>query len=318
MENILKNFKSQFKFEPKISNAKKFKLKEKLLIFGMGGSHLPADLLKITHPFLDLVIISDFNIPLIKDITERNVIMISYSGNTIEVITALKKLNKKIIPFIISADGYLLSQSKLRGYPYIELPEKNLLPRLAIGYIYISLLKVINDSQSLRLIKKLSNELKTKRIQKQALKLSNKLKNKIPIIYSSVKNYPLAYNFKIRFNETSKLPSFCNYLPEVNHNEIQGFYRFKEKFIFLLLRDNSDSDEIKLTFKVIKKFFSEIKLAYLELNIRENNVFKKIFSTIHLADWLSYYLSQIYKTEPNNTPFIDKIKKLQKDEFDFR
>ncbi len=313
MEKFLQEFKLQFQFKPVIENLNNFKGKNKFLIVGMGGSHLAADLLKITHPFLDLTIISDFNLPQLSDLLERKIILISYSGNTLETINALQKLERtKIKPLMISANGLLLARAKINKYPYIELPEKNLPPRLAIGYLYLSLLKAINDENSL---KKISGDLikfNFSKIQKRALTLSLKLKGKIPIIYSSFINYPLAYNFKIRFNETAKIPAFCHYLPEANHNEIQGFYRLKKIFYFLLLEDKTDSKELIATFKTIKKFLKDKKFFVESLTLDEKDVFKKIFSAIHLADLLSFYLAKIYKLDPLSTPFIDEIKKRLK------
>lgn len=313
MEDILEKFKFQLQFSPEIENSKKFKTKDKFLIIGMGGSHLAADLLKISHPKLDLLIYSDFNLPQVSDLNKRNIILISYSGNTLEVIKNLEEIKKRnIIPLIISAKGYLLSQAKLLNYPYIELPEKNLPPRLALGYFYLSLLKIIGDNQSLKKINKIKFNLL--KIKNKAFKLSLRLKGKIPIIYSSYKNYPLAYNFKIRFNENSKIPAFCNYLPEINHNEIEGFsnFRFNNFFYFLLIKDDKDSKEIKKNFKILENLFKKRKFLIDSLILKGNNIFEKIFSSIHLADWLTWYLAKIYKVNPIFTKYIEEIKKQMK------
>jgi glucose/mannose-6-phosphate isomerase len=317
MEEILNNFRNQFLFSPQIINTNKFKIKKKIVIIGLGGSHLAGDLLKITHNHLDLTTIADFCLPTNINFQKTSFILISYSGNTQETINIFKEIKKRTGNFlIISANGFLLQQAKINKYPYIEIPEKNIPPRLATVYIYLSLLKVLKDQLTINKIKKLNQLINFKKIKNQALTLSFQLQNKIPIIYSSFNNYPLAYNFKIRFNETSKIPSFCNYLPEINHNEIQGWSFdkkiFYSQFIFILLQDKNEPKEILTSFTNLKKLLTINKFEVINLFLNGNNLYEKIFSALHLADWLSFYLAEIYKVQPVATPFIDYLKKQYK------
>ncbi|MCS7183892.1 MAG: hypothetical protein NZ866_00910, partial [Patescibacteria group bacterium] len=78
MESLLNNLPKQLLFTPQIVNSFKLKPGNKFLFLGMGGSHLAADLMKISHPYLNIIIHSNFNLPYIDDLKERNIILISY------------------------------------------------------------------------------------------------------------------------------------------------------------------------------------------------------------------------------------------------
>jgi glucose/mannose-6-phosphate isomerase len=59
--------------------------------------------------------------------------------------------------------------------------------------------------------------------EKDGKTLAQRMKNHIPVIYSSNNNLSIIYNWKIKLNETGKIPAFFNVLPELNHNEMTGF-----------------------------------------------------------------------------------------------
>src|SRR5258708_6474119 len=107
----IKNYASQFEYEPILENAKKLKKFSKFVICGMGGSHLAADILKAWHPELDIVIWSNYGLPKLheKDLKDRLIILSSYSGNTEETIDALNAAKAKKLNFVvIAARGKLI------------------------------------------------------------------------------------------------------------------------------------------------------------------------------------------------------------------
>ena len=71
-----------------------------LLVAGMGGSHLAADILTAARPSIDMRVHKDYGLPELPDIAERLIIASSYSGNTEETLSAIdaaKKIEAKII-----------------------------------------------------------------------------------------------------------------------------------------------------------------------------------------------------------------------------
>ena len=48
MDQAIKNFAQQFKYQPKIENAKQLKARKKFVVCGLGGSHLAAGIVSET------------------------------------------------------------------------------------------------------------------------------------------------------------------------------------------------------------------------------------------------------------------------------
>jgi glucose/mannose-6-phosphate isomerase len=319
MEEILRNFKDQFLFEPIIENLENFKEKNKFLIVGMGGSILPAGLLKILKNNLDIILYNNFGLPSLNDLEDRKIIFISHSGNTEETLDSFEtSIKNNFDTFVISSNGVLLKRATELNIPYIKIPDSNIPPRLALVYIFKSLLKILKDENSLKEISLLKNYFDSEKIENQGRELGEKIRGYIPIIYSSSKNFYLAYNFKIRFNETTKIPSFCNTFPELCHNEIQGFdfdnltENLSKNFYFIFLKDLDDDPRILKRMDICKKILENKKMKVEIINLENKNIYYKIFSLIHLADWVSYYLAKIYKNDPMKTKIIEEIKNLAK------
>lgn len=282
---IIKNFKNQFKYEPVIKNRDKLKKSKDFFVVGMGGSHLSADIIKDIFPELNITVHSDYGLP--NKINKKSLLILSsFSGNTEEVLDSLKIALKEKIPLvIISSGGKLIDIAKARELPYIELPDKSLPPRMALGYSIKALLKIVN--------KKIDFEIKDQ--ESAGKEIAKKIKGTIPLIYSSNKNKSIGYIWKINFNENSKNPAFNNVFPELNHNEVEGIN--KKDFSFILIEDQKDHPRIKLRMEIFKK-------KYKTITVKDNPI-----NLIILSLWTSYYLALENKVDPIEVRKIEKLKK---------
>lgn len=318
MREAILNFNKQFEFEPVIENAKKLQL-NKFIVGGMGGSHLAADLLKIWRPELDLIIHSDYGLPAISDeeLKSRLYIASSYSGNTEEVIEGLTQALAKGMPvLIISVGGKIIETAKAKTLPYILLPNTKIQPRAATGYSFLALLKAMGEEEALKVAQQISKTLDPKKLESQGKEIAEKLHGFVPIIYASAKNTAIAQNWKIKFNENGKIPAFYNVLPELNHNEMTGFDAqgktrpLSEKFYFIFLEDKSDHPQIQKRMRVLQKLYSDRGLRVQTIDISNEDIFLKIFSSLILGDWASYYAALKYGIDPEPVPMVEEFKKL--------
>src|SRR3989344_2930587 len=98
MYDAIKNFAKQFEFEPEIENPDKLSSRAPrfIVVCGMGGSRLAADLLALWKPELPLVVHKDYGLPPLSDDALKNsfIISVSYSGNTEETIDAVHFAHK--------------------------------------------------------------------------------------------------------------------------------------------------------------------------------------------------------------------------------
>lgn len=317
MKEAIRNFPIQLKFEPEIENSKNLFKAKKFIISGMGGSHLAGDLLKIHDPYFDLIIHCDYGLPKISedDLKNRLTIISSYSGNTEEAIDGFDKaINLKLPLAVISTGGKLLELAKKHNVPFVKIPDTGIEPRSALGFSMISMLKLMSKEKEIVQIK--DSFLDVEKAEKLGKSLADKLKNYVPVVYASSKNSSIAYNWKIRFNETGKIPSFCNVFPELNHNEMVGFdgeNKTKDlikNFYFIFIKDDQDDQRILNRMDVLEEIYKEKGLLIENFELEGNNVWEKIFSSLLLADWAAYYMAQLYKLNAQETEIINRFKKI--------
>src|SRR3989344_3523500 len=222
IEESIKNFPEQFAFEPEVKNANKLKLFESLVIGGMDGSGLIAGILRALKPELDITAHHDYGLPTyLKDSDKRLFVAISYSGNTEETLDFFEKaLAKGLNISVIAVGGKLLEAAKENGVPFIQLPDTGIQPRMSLGFMLRAVLKLIGEEALYEESGKLTNTLKPEELELQAKGLAERFFAYIPLVYASRRNLALSYNWKIKFNETGKIPAFYNTFPELNHNEM--------------------------------------------------------------------------------------------------
>ena len=318
MEEAIKNFPKQFEYEPEIQNGDKIAGFESTVIGGMGGSGLVVGILRALKDDLDVAAHHEYGLPtfLEHDKEKRLFVAISYSGNTEETLDFFDEaLKRNLNVSAISTGGKLLEKAEKEGVPYIKLPDTGIQPRMALGFMIRAVLKLLGEENLFEEAGKLSKTLDENQ-KDNGKKLADALAGKIPIIYSSRRNQTLAYNWKIKFNETGKIPSFYNTFPELNHNEMTGFdvkdktKGLSENTHVIILKDSDDDKRIVKRMEVLKKLYEDRGLSVTALDIDGGTRGEKIFNSLILADWTAYFTAKEYGVEPEEVPMIEEFKKL--------
>lgn len=300
-----------------------------ITISGMGGSALPGNVLRIfvNSTFKDsskkrLEIFQNRFYSLPPEAYENSLNFIcSYSGNTEETIASFEEALENNLPCIgISNGGKIEEMCKENGVPHIKVPYpyENFQPRMATGYFVFSIFQVLINSGLVEFdtneLSEIAKRLKetTQRIESQGKELADKLVGKTPIIYSSIYFKMLAHIWKIKINENAKTPAFWNFFPELNHNEMVGFTNPQADFYFIMLRDNNDHPQNKKRFDVMADLMRKKKIGVEIIEIEGDNVFEKVFSSLYLGDWTSYYLALNYNQDPTPVDMVEEFKDLIK------
>ena len=311
-------FPKQLAFVPRIENKDKLTAHDAFVVTGMGGSHLAADLLLAWNPELDLYIHSDYGKPPLpqKELSRRLCIASSYSGNTEEVIDAFEWVVSQKFPVAaVATGGMLLERAKTYGIPYIQLPDWGIQPRSAVGLSAVALLALMAQTGVLKELQGLSKTLDPEAQKETGRALAKKLDKRVPIIYASNRNRALALNWKIRLNETGKVPSFFNTVPELNHNEIIGFditphtKPLSERFIIVILRDDTDEPRVNMRMELLADLYREKGLEVHTQRLEGVSSWEKIFSSILLADWTSYFVAEQYGLDSEQVDFVEEFKR---------
>jgi len=280
----------------------------------MGGSAWPAEILRDwLNPSFPFCVNKNYTLP--SQINKKSLLVIcSYSGNTEETISCYQKAKKQGFKMIGLTTGGKLKKLCLRDkIPLAEIPDDISAPRLGCGYTIGALVEILNKNglikdkteEIIETVKK-ANPLA---IENEGKKLAKKIAGMIPVIYTTDYLKTLSYIWKIKLNETSKIPAFANYFPELNHNELSAFAKNNSNFIVIILRDNTDSPKIlkrmSLTAEMIEA--SGAKIEFMDMIGK--TILEKIINNIILADWTSYYLALENKVNPFSIEMQEKIKK---------
>lgn len=313
MKEILRTYNEQFKFQPEMVNEhlirKNFK---QIILCGMGGSHLAAGILKTIEPGIDIYVHRDYDIPpYSKAFLESSLLVASsYSGNTEEVLSFYNKIKQLYdLPVLcVSLGGQLLKLAQKNNDPYIILPETQFVPRTALGITSIALAYLFKNKE---IFYKLQNiEINILNIEQQVEEIVIVLKDKIPVFYSSNQNMQLAYNWKIKCNETAKQLAFYSVFPEANHNELEGYEYVEKKSNILpvLLKDKDDHTRIQKRFDAFESILMEKEIEYISMDISNIDIYKKVFNTVILGDFVTARIAQLQGYPQAEVPLIEAFK----------
>lgn len=307
VEEILRNFTRQLTWKPKIEYEEHLVRAPRLVLCGMGGSRLAGDILRSAFPGRDISIHADFGYP--PHVGNDTLFVVSsYSGNTEEALDAFSEIREKGRHIaVVSAGGKLLEEAKKREIPFVEIPEHNIPPRLALGYSVKALLAFIGESGALAKVAAISIPAS---IEKEGKALSERFKNLTPLVYASRRMGGLAYYWKVVLNETAKVHAFANVFPEAGHNEIEGFENAASTSNgCFILSDPEDDMRVQMRLALFSRTCREKEIPFVLLQLSGASMWERIFCSVMLANWIAYGIAQSHGVDPLVTPLIEEWKK---------
>lgn len=293
-----------------------------IVFCGMGGSAISGDIARVAFGrFKPFEVIKDYHLPPITNTTL--LIACSYSGNTEETVTCLRSASKYTPYLAAITSGGEVKKIVENSHPWIELTP-GMPPRSAIGYLFFSVVKLLEHMKIIPLQEKTVLSTVALLIKKAGAVAHNVaeeqnlakhgasvIKGKIPIIYASRPELaPLAYRWKCQINENAKYPAFMNTFPEMNHNEIEGWEvaGFTDTFIPIFLSSMQEEHNYQKRLDAFKQLLGKKQTEYLEFYTEGNSLVEEIFSLIYLGDMISYYVAILQGVNPTSIDYINYLK----------
>lgn len=302
---------------------------DRVMISGMGGSALPGNILRT---FLNDVWEQSSNERKRIEIYQNRFyslppeafnrclnLICSHSGNTEETISAFEEALERSLPCVgISSGGKIEQMCVENNIPHVKLPVpfENFQPRAATGHFFAAIYRilinagVIDDKTFDILESAKALEKEVAELENRGKELATRLKGKTPVIYTSTKYKSLAMIWKIKMNENAKTPAFWNFFPELNHNEMVGFTLPQAPFFIIMLRDKEDNIKNVKRYEVTADLLRQKGVEVEVLDMPGGNVYNKLFQTLYLGDWVSYYLALEYAVDPTPVDMVEDLKKL--------
>jgi glucose/mannose-6-phosphate isomerase len=338
MLGFLMDFPQQCEMALEIANQVEFFFTErdfnKIIFAGMGGSAIGADLIRsYLYENLDLpvMVFREYNLPAFID--KRSLVFISsYSGNTEESLSCYQQAKERKFTLIAISSGGKLKELCLKDKnTFIQIPS-GFPPRCALGYLSLIPLRVLERMGIIKLSMEkeyremisVLNELKSKSLNPHIAKEKNpakylalKIFNKIPLLYTSSLHFDVvAVRFRAQLNENAKTLALSNLLPEMNHNEIEGFKNIKKLIKYLVaifLIDSGIHPHVQKRIEITQSLIKDCGIPVFEIHSRGDYLLSRLFSLIYTVDFVSFYLAILYNTDPTPVEKISLLKEKLKE-----
>ena len=298
-----------------------------VIVAGMGGSALAADTAKTLladRLHIPFEVVKGYKLPYYVN---KNTLVIasSHSGNTEETLEcANNALARRAKVAIIATGGKLVELAKehqaMRG-----LIPNDTQPRMAVLYNLKVLLKILSeyqiiDSELYDEMTNLGSWLKSES-DKWAMDVATEYNyakqlaliavGKTPVIYGGSLTAPLAYKWKISWNENAKNVAFWNYLPEFNHNEFIGWtsHPIEKPFVVFDLISDLEHPQVLKRFKVSDKLLSGQRPKSNVIKLQGQTLLAQLLWGAILADFVSIYVAILNGVDPTQVDLIEKFKK---------
>ena len=297
---------------------------EHIVFAGMGGSGAIGDIFEavLSQTKIHVNVVKGYVLP--KTVNSNTlVITISASGNTSETLAILDSANKikcKIIAF--SSGGQMLDyciKNKIehRNVDYYHSPRASF-----TSYLYTTLnvlhpvLKIKKEDilESIIGLEKCRKKISSSNLTNNnpSLNIAEQI-SEISKIYYPFGLQSAAIRFKNSIQENVKLHAMIEDIIESCHNGIVSWER-KSNVKPILITGKDDYIKTKERWEIIKKFFQENKIEYIEIKSVEGNILSKIITLIYILDYSTIYKAILDGFDPSPVKSIDIIKNKMKNE----
>lgn len=298
-----------------------------VVVTGMGGSALAALIVKVllkNELSVPFDIIRGYDLP--AYVNERTlVIASSYSGNTEETLSAFEQAEMKGAQIgILASGGKLMNKAKESDIAHVSLPA-GAQPRMATIYNLRGLFALLENfgvtgHKWLDELSNLSEWLQEETAkwlpdvstdQNYAKQLALEGIGKSPIFYGSPLTAPLAYKWKISWNETAKNIAFWNEFPEFNHNEFMGWvsHPIEKPFAVFDLASSFDSARVAQRFELTDRILSGKRPHAHTIELKGETPLAQLLWGAILADFTSAYAAVLNNVDPTPVVLIERLKK---------
>ncbi|MDQ1299533.1 MAG: glucose/mannose-6-phosphate isomerase [Patescibacteria group bacterium] len=278
---------------------------------GMGGSSFPVRIARFLNATPYLITHQDYGLP--ERVPEgAHYVALSYSGETEETLSFAQEAIKNGLPLsVVTGGGALLALAKEHGLSYVEVP-KGTVPRETIVGMTKALLALIGQEELL-----VTNEFTfdTAAAEKKGKEMGELLADSIPVFYASDRNKVLGELMKIFSNETAKVPAFSNVVPEMNHNEMQGYGSgesvkdLARPMVAVFLEDATDDERVQRRMRLTKQLLGMQGVRTVSVTIPSLRT-EAVLYTWWTAHTLCFSLASRYGMDPDSTPLIDSFKEM--------
>ncbi len=297
-----------------------------VVVLGLGGSAIGGDLLRgllVEECPVPVVVHRDYGLPAFVD-SHTLVIASSYSGNTEETLSGFDEAWRRGARLLaVTTGGELARRARERGVP-LYLYEYEAQPRAALGYSLFSLLGVMQHlgfvGVEAREVTEAGDVMKQWQAEigpavpssaNPAKSLAKELHGRLPVVYGAEHLSAVARRWKGQFNENAKCWAVFDVVPELTHNTVAGYScpsSLREIAFVVVLSAASNTPRVRKRLEIVGELLRRNGFAYRVLQARGQSKLAQVLSSVHMGDYVSYYLAMLYDADPWEIGSIDWVK----------
>ncbi|MFU8771212.1 MAG: bifunctional phosphoglucose/phosphomannose isomerase [Anaerolineales bacterium] len=300
---------------------------EQILIAGLGGSAIGADLLSAyvaPQCPVPIIVHRDYSLPAWAHSERTLLIASSHSGNTEETLSAFEEGVSRGCRCLSVTTGGQLSTRAEETQSALWMFEHKGQPRAAVGYSFGLLLSALTR---LKLIPNQTMQVEgaVDAMRKQqpqlsadnpaalnpAKRMAGQLVGRWVTIIGSGMLAPVARRWKGQINELAKAWAHFDVIPENNHNTVAGIVNPEEIFapsMVLFLRAPSYHPRNTLRTDITKRLFMLEGLNTDFVDAQGKSPMDHLWTVLHLGDYTAYYLAMAYGVDPTPVETIQGLK----------
>jgi glucose/mannose-6-phosphate isomerase len=295
-----------------------------LIVAGMGGSAIGGALARAAlgdRASRPIVMARGYALPA-WTATDTTVLCASYSGGTEETLAVYEAAGALGAQRIAASTGGKLAEAaRADGVPVIPLPG-GFQPRAAVAYMFVIALEVawlcgagehlhaeidVAAAHAEQLVAEWGPDGPEDSLPKS---LARGLHGSIPQIAGAGLTAPIAYRWKTQFNENAKTPCFAGELPELDHNEIEGWQGAGElgAFSAVFLDDCDLHPRLRQRIELTRGLIAAHATATYRVESAGETRTERLVSLVLLGDLVSLYLAVLRGVDPAPVELLDRLK----------
>lgn len=316
----------QVVFEPELLGYSDISEIHNVVIAGMGGSALAADMVKVLTAGqfpVPLEVVKGYDLPNYVG-SQTLVITFSHSGNTEETLSAYAQARERgAVMAAAATGGALLERAAEDGILHARVPSGSQ-PRMSTVYHLRVLLKLLQHFQLIdgRLYDEVADSAEWLRAKisewlpdvptehNYAKQIASRAAGKTAVFYGGQVTAPLAFKWKISWNESAKNVAFWNQYPELNHNEMMGWasHPVDKPFVVFDLRSSFERSRVLERMDLTDRILSGLRPKSTPLDFIGENLTRQFLWALALADLSSIYLAVLNGVDPTPVVLVEKFK----------
>ena len=292
---------------------------------GMGGSAVAGDVLRSLFRGRLIVPVDVNRNPELPAYAGPHTLVVisSYSGNTAETLACFEQAvarGCRVVP--ITSGGVLATRAEELGLGTVRIPG-GYMPRAALGYLALALLGAMESVGLLprladdvdeasgeleRLVSALGPGLPTDRNEAKALAV--RIGHRQPVVWGAEGfGSVAAARWKTQFNENGKVPAWSASLPELDHNEVVGWYGDRGESSFVVaLRHEEEHNDVAVRFPISLEIARDSGVVTEEVWATGRSVLARFLSLVIMGDFTSCYVGLRQGVDPSPIASIDRLK----------